>query len=252
MESELRKVVLILTDISGYTRFMLSNKASLVHGQVIITELTKAIINQIEIPLEISKLEGDAVFAYAVRGESEAEWEAHKRLIGAKLQMFFEAFSDKLAELIGSNICNCETCKNIEKLQLKILVHSGEALFYKIGGFNELSGADVIIVHRLLKNSVKSHQYLLLTEAACRDIEFPERLDLVEGEETYDEIGAVKTHIHLLPGGENFYGKIKNERHYSSRFHVIKNEGLKMLNSRLIGWGLKKLPKFNNLPAAPE
>ena len=252
MESEQRKVVLILTDISGYTRYMLSNKTSLVHGQVIITELTKAIINQIEIPLEVSKLEGDAVFAFAVRGESEAVWEEHKRLIGAKLEKFFKAFSDKLAELIASNICNCETCKNIEKLQLKIIVHCGEALFYKIGGFNELSGADVIIVHRLLKNSVKSHQYLLLTEAARRDIELPGGLVLVEGEEIYDEIGAVKTYAYLLPGGENYYGKIKTEHHYSLLFSVIKNEARKMLNAQLIDWGLKKLPKFNNLPDSSE
>lgn len=60
--SKEQKVILIITDISGYTRFMLSNRQSLRHGQIIITELTKEIIPQVDIPLEISKLEGDAVF----------------------------------------------------------------------------------------------------------------------------------------------------------------------------------------------
>jgi len=32
-------VCLILADISGYTRFMLTNKTSMVHGQIVIFQL---------------------------------------------------------------------------------------------------------------------------------------------------------------------------------------------------------------------
>ena len=52
--------------------------------------------------------------------------------------------------------------EHIEKLRLKLVVHSGEALFHQILGFQELAGVDVIIVHRLLKNSVEADQYLLM------------------------------------------------------------------------------------------
>ena len=176
MEYKERRVILIIADISGYTRFMMSNKTTLVHSQVIITELTKTIIKQIEIPLEVSKLEGDAVFLYAVKGESESAWEEIKKEIGEKLLRFLEVFSEKVVELSESNICDCNACNNINKLRLKIVVHSGEALFYRIDRFYELSGMDVIIVHRLLKNSVKSDQYLLMTEPAYTEIEFPEEI----------------------------------------------------------------------------
>ena len=72
MESIEKKVVLIIADISGYTRFMVTNKTSLIHSQVIITELIKTIIKQVEIPLKVSKLEGDAVFTYAVKEDESS------------------------------------------------------------------------------------------------------------------------------------------------------------------------------------
>ena len=67
-------VLLMIADISGYTKFMISNKQSLLHSQMIITELTKTIIKQVEIPFEVSKLEGDAIFMYAIKPESQS-WE---------------------------------------------------------------------------------------------------------------------------------------------------------------------------------
>ena len=72
-------------------------------------------------------------------------------------------------------------------------MHSGEALFCKISHFNRLQGVDVITVHRLLKNSVDADEYILMTESARADVEFPEPLEMVEGEETYD-IGTIKTY----------------------------------------------------------
>ena len=173
MAQEVQKVILILADISGYTRFMTQNKTTLVHSQVIITELIKAIVKQVEIPLVVSELEGDAVFIYGVKETDEAAWQADKKRIGVKLFAFFEAFVEKLLELSQSNICECNACKSVERLKLKIIVHSGEAVFTKIGRLYGLSGVDVIIAHRLLKNSVESDQYILMTEEAYRDIEFP-------------------------------------------------------------------------------
>jgi uncharacterized protein DUF2652 len=112
MESGERNVVLIVADISGYTRFMLSNKGTLSHAQVIISELIKAIIKQIEIPLEIAKLEGDAVFLYAIKDEDPDAWEGVRRQIGQKLVGFFDAFSNKLLELEQSNLCDCNACQS--------------------------------------------------------------------------------------------------------------------------------------------
>ena len=116
MESKEENVLLIIADISGYTKFMITNKTEMVHSQVIITELTKTIIKQVEIPLEVSKLEGDAVFLYAVKKDSELSWEDVKKKTGEKLIKFFELFSEKIVELSESNICDCNACNNIKKL----------------------------------------------------------------------------------------------------------------------------------------
>jgi hypothetical protein len=100
-----QEAILIITDISGYTRFMLSNRQSLRHGQIIISELTKAIIAQVEIPLEISKLEGDAVFLYALKTNGATRPDT-SRQIGQKRLAFLTAFSNNLIETGQSNTCS--------------------------------------------------------------------------------------------------------------------------------------------------
>jgi len=57
-------VLLIIADIGGYMRYMTANAKTLAHSQTIITKLVAAIIRQIELPLEVAKLEGDAVFFF--------------------------------------------------------------------------------------------------------------------------------------------------------------------------------------------
>ncbi len=189
-----KNVILILADISGYTQFMLANQQSVTHAQMIITGLLQTIISQVEIPLEVSKIEGDAVFLYAVKEKDERSWDEIKHKISDKLISFFKTFSAKLEELSASLMCQCGACENIHKLKLKIVAHSGRALFYMLGNFCELSGVDVIAVHRLLKNSVAPNQYILLTDAAFRDLEFKGNVDWME--ETYD-VGTLKTCVHF-------------------------------------------------------
>lgn len=244
--SQEQEVILIITDISGYTRFMLSNRQSLLHGQIIITELTKAIIAQVDIPLEISKLEGDAIFLYALKMNA-ASWQDTSRQIGQKLLAFLSAFSDKLLELGQSNTCPCDACTFVEELSLKIVVHSGQALLYQIGKFEELSGVDVIIVHRLLKNSVAASEYILMTKAAYQDVQFPVEIPVTPGEESYDDIGKIKTYIYF-PSTTPESVALPVPQRYSSVFYRLKNMALKGLRSMLVNLGLAKLPKFNHLP----
>ena len=73
----------------------------------------------------------------------------NRREISEKLLTFTDAFRQKIIELTASNTCYCNACQNIAELQLKVVVHTGEALFYEINGLEELAGPDVIIVHRL-------------------------------------------------------------------------------------------------------
>lgn len=193
-----REVVLIIADISGYTEFMLATQTSLLHGQTYINELIRAIIDQVHIPLKVAKLEGDAIFLYAIKGHSEEKWQKTRQQIGEKILAFFEAFSTKLKHLAESTHCSCDACVNVESLRLKIIVHTGKAGFYKIGRFLELSGVDVIILHRLLKNSIKEPEYILMTAAAFHDIPIPNENIPQQHEECYPALGTLSMYLHPI------------------------------------------------------
>src|SRR5713101_4412732 len=97
----------MIADISGYTNFMLANEKSLEHSHLIIGELIKTILEQVELPLTLAKLEGDAVFLYALKDE---EFERHAETIGQRLLQFFQVFSDKVGELTLASFCKCGAC----------------------------------------------------------------------------------------------------------------------------------------------
>jgi Protein of unknown function (DUF2652) len=191
-----KQVLLMIADISGYTEFIVSTDIEIEHSQKIITQLINTIIEQIKIPLEISKLEGDAVFLYAIKNNEKNTWQHVRKLVGEKLLLFFEVFHDKLTEMKKNDSCSCGACSNIDVLKLKIVIHSGEALFYYIQQFYELSGKDVILIHRLTKNSVASDEYILMTESAYSDIDFPSQIGTQEGIENYEHFGDIKTLVY--------------------------------------------------------
>ena len=247
MDSQTKKVILIIADISGYTSYMVAHRTALAHGQILITKLLEAIISQAEIPLAISKLEGDAVFMYAAAETSEKDLSSIAEKVGPRLTKFFDAFFEKLEELIDSQVCGCPACGNLEKLKLKLVIHAGEALFHKVGGFNELSGVDVITVHRLLKNGVNSNQYILMTESALAVLDFEGKTRMAQMSEEYEGIGTIKTGVYYMGGAENPAAPAKHEHNYSSVFYKMKNLAWLVTNELLIKAGLKKAVELKNV-----
>jgi len=164
IEMEIKRVFLVLADISGYTRFMKSHTTSLLHAEAIITDLLEAVIDHAQFPLTLSKLEGDAVFLYAIM-DDESKASAAAQDILRQVTAFFDAFRAKERALIACNSCRCEACSNIGELKLKVFLHVGETVIKKIRQFEELGGEDVILIHRLLKNTIPSKEYVLLTES---------------------------------------------------------------------------------------
>jgi len=191
-------VVLFIADISGYKRFMTANAKTLAHSHTIIAELVEHLLKGIRLPMEVSKLEGDAIFFYCRKKRAEGDWDQQKEALADRLWSLFTDFNHKLAELKSSVTCSCSACQHIDTLQLKIFVHSGEALFQRLGPSDELAGVDVIIIHRLLKNSVASRSYLLLTDAAKQDLTFNAATRFHAGMETYDSLDEIRTWVHDL------------------------------------------------------
>jgi hypothetical protein len=198
MEPREQRLVIILADISGYTRFMVANQLSAIHGQVCITTLIETLLREVDIPLQLQEIEGDAVFLYAAHPGDDREWQDVLAQVRTKLVRFFDVFFEGMVAAAESTPCGCAICSNVSELSLKIVVHSGRAVIHAIGGRPQISGPDVILAHRLLKNSVPSNEYLLMSDAAHRDLGRDMGFAFVEGEERFDEFGVVKTHVHLM------------------------------------------------------
>jgi hypothetical protein len=195
MEAVEKRVVVVLADISGYTKFMVENQMSAVHGQQCITYLIETLIRQIDIPLRLQEIEGDALFLYAEDPGSDAGWQDVLQQVPAKLMRFFDAFYEGAVLGIEATPCECAICRNSDDLALKIVVHTGTAVFHQIGGFNKVSGPDVILAHRLLKNSVPEKEYLLLSEAAHATVGQHIEGPFHEATESYDGFGEVRTFV---------------------------------------------------------
>ena len=73
------------------------------------------------------------------------------------------AFNKKLSDLAFVQACGCEPCTQSKNLRLKICAHKGNFSLNTIRNFEELSGEDVILTHRMLKNDIESSEYWLVT-----------------------------------------------------------------------------------------
>jgi len=211
-----KPVILIMVDISGYTKFLNFHRTSVLHAEEIISELLEAVIDKAQFPLQLNKLEGDAAFMFT---EVTAEPAVVAADVAGQILRFFDAFKLKQQTLIlhGEGGCFCDACTNIHQLQLKTVVHFGRAVFKQIKQFNELAGEDVILVHRLLKNGVAAHEYILVTDAFYRLTGnlFGAEPDTVT--ETYDWLGEV--------GAKVFYPKTLTLK-LSEEKTVLKATGL--------------------------
>jgi hypothetical protein len=148
--------------------------------------------------LKLSKLEGDAAFAYVVTPTVE----------GSTLQETVEgtyfAFRRRLRDISSASRCECNACIRIPNLDLKVVVHHGPVIRQKIAGHEELLGSSVIVVHRLLKNDVVEttgiKAYALYTAdcVAAMGIEDPARQGFVEHRVMTDVAGELTTWIRDL------------------------------------------------------
>jgi hypothetical protein len=189
---EQRKVFLILIDISGYTRFTRLHRLSAMHAEQIITDLLESIISRASLPLVVHEILGDSVNFYAFADEGRQTALEVRRQVSA----IFDAFRLREGELISDcALCVCQACQNVGKLHLKAVLHHGHAIFNVVSGFRKVSGEDVILAHRLLKNSVSEKEYVLETEAFHQLAGEPEGIRQERRTEQYEDIGPVNVRV---------------------------------------------------------
>ena len=156
--------VFVFPDISGYTRFMTGSEFAFAHAQFIIFSLINAMITAATKTVRLSKLEGDAALFFVDAGRLTAQD------LDKTLYQIFASFFAERQRLIDANACPCRACKSISDLDLKIFVHRGEAARFEFRGSIDHFGADVIVLHRLMKNGVNNRRYVMVTEAAAQSV----------------------------------------------------------------------------------
>ena len=183
----------IITDISGYTEFL--TKSEIDHAQDAIQSLFDAQINNIKHPFVISGFRGDAILMYM----PDTHYEAPQTVLESLENLYF-VFADTLRQMQFNTTCTCRACKNLKNLDLKMVIHHGEYVIQKLGDHEELMGADVIVPHRMLKNTVIEQTgiscYALFSEAAAEALHLTELAEpLIPHAETYEHIGEVKMQV---------------------------------------------------------
>ena len=194
-EQQAQQGYLLLADISGYTAFLTGTE--LEHSHAIIRELTKLIRERLAPPMRFVKLEGDAVFCYADAG-AFADGERFVELI----EVCYFDFSNRLLDMTRATTCRCDACKAIPTLGLKFVTHFGTFMVERDDGREDLAGPDVILVHRLLKNTISDaggpQAYAFFTEACMKRL--PPSFNLPQHSEVYESFGETRGGVHdLMP-----------------------------------------------------
>ena len=193
---------LLLADIGGYTSFLRAvatahEADAFANGAVpdayaLMSSLLDGIVGRLVPPFSLSKLEGDAVFAYA----TDSAVLPRGADLRACLDACYAEFRERLVAAHDVWTCRCDACLRIDSLELKFILHAGPFVIQEIAGHPELVGPEVVMAHRLLKNEaaelVGHGAYALLTAAAVARFAVPTdaAIPLVARYEHYPPIDA--------------------------------------------------------------
>ena len=187
---------LFIADISGYTKFVTSTE--LEHADGILRQIFETLLPKFSLPLKVSNLQGDAIFAYT----------ADEKLASGQYMLDFAEriyglFSQTRDRIKINTDCPCKACAGVGDLDLKIVLHHGEYTSQEIGDRTELAGPAVVAAFRLLKNDAAKTQemnaYALITEDALRSLDLGKYFDAAtRHSEIYEHLGEISFVLHDL------------------------------------------------------
>lgn len=188
--NEKQLALLFVPDISGFTKFVHETEIS--HSTHIISELLELIIDNNELDLSVSEVEGDAILFYKFGNPP-----TFAQLVKQSKRMFTE-FHKHLKYYERDRICQCGACATTTGLKLKFIVHLGNANIMRVKKHYKLLGTDVNIVHKLLKNNVQENEYVLITEKYISSVQNGtstagiDWVKLQKGSNDYEEVGVIE------------------------------------------------------------
>jgi hypothetical protein len=191
MERKTQTGYLVLADISGYTSFVAQTEIE--HADIALSYVLETIVEKLSSLLTISKLEGDAVFAYVEEGKLQEAKSLLELIDGTYL-----AFREKAMELFEHTTCPCKACRALPTLDLKFMVHYGDFIIQQVAGIRDLLGTDVNLIHRLAKNHVAESMgwkgYALFTNQGLEHMQ-TDRTSFIQQTESYEHLGEVETYV---------------------------------------------------------
>lgn len=199
---------LLIADISGYTQFLTSSELD--HANPILQSLLQAVAGQVNEPLHFWKLEGDAVLAYSTRQELVSG-----DLLLTFCEKLYNAFASRRQNIVANTTCPCRACANAGGLDLKVIVHFGAFDEMEVGPVKDLSGADVILVHRMTKTEAGAetgvHSYALFSDAAVREMQL--HAALAPYSQPFEHFGDVSMQVYDLARAWDSF-RAGQERHF--------------------------------------
>ena len=185
----------MFADITGYTKYI--GGTELTHAQDVVADLIETIVGSNEPRFHLSKLEGDAAFCYAPAADVTPS------MMLDTVEATYFAFQRRVRDIALATSCPCDACVRIPTLDLKFFLHEGEYVVRRIARSEELTGFDVILLHRLTKGTagekVSNRAYAVYTKATTDSLGIdPAAFQLVPHSETYDDVGEVEMFVQDL------------------------------------------------------
>lgn len=185
----------MLADIGGYTTFL--SDVGIEHAKEITSHLFNRMVEVNPEHWKVGNVVGDCLFMYSDSGESPDEIFSYVRLV-------YENFCESIEEVAAGSTCRCGACDRSADLALKFVVHRGEFDTQQIAGRQELIGSEIVVAHRLLKDSVPVREYALFT-APLSDVAKSSGLVATSCHDEYEDIGSVDyVYVDLQPAREAF------------------------------------------------
>lgn len=181
----MKEATILIPDISGYTQFL--TRTELSHSTHIVNELLQVIADTIQPDFQLVEVEGDALLTYADGYFSPSRLEE-------LCEKAFRNFHYYLKVIERDRVCKCGACQGASDLSLKFIVHYGQFEEIKIAHLKKLSGPDMIIAHRLMKNNISSDEYILMADTYY-DQEQSLKFVYEPGHHNYPIIGDVFFHF---------------------------------------------------------
>ncbi len=192
--------LICIPDITGFTRFMA--ESDLEFSKKIIPPLLRTIVGSNILNMTVGEIEGDAVVFYRF-----GDLPTLNDLLNQCVE-FYLKFNEQLRTLMVDFKGDFDKWTSPNRLSLKIIVHAAEITSTHIEGITKLIGEDMVVVHKLLKNSIPDVEYILLTEKLLAIYAQPELEKVLsdytvqKGADEYEYIGKVNYRYLLFPKDE--------------------------------------------------